>query len=105
MKFLEADAFLPPSQSEDHHHSTASFLTGAKSTPETREQQKCTCKGSHPAFQCDAIPNTWTWSNKRSFVSIVFITTESVNVSQRAGVNIARSVTILVCFEEHTTQR
>ena len=58
IRVLEAGAFLPPSQSEDHHCCTASFLTGATSRSETRKPLKCVfCKGSHPAYQCDAIPD------------------------------------------------
>ena len=58
IRVLEAGAFLPPPQSEGHHCSTASFLTGATSRPDTRKPLKCIfCKGPHPASQCDAIPD------------------------------------------------
>ena len=58
IRVLEAGAFLPPPQSEDHHRYTASFLTGATSRPDTRKLLKCIfCKGPHPVSQCDAIPD------------------------------------------------
>ena len=55
IRVLEAGAFVPPSQFEDHH-STASFHTGALSRHEPRKLPKCVfCKGSHPATQCDSV--------------------------------------------------
>ena len=95
---LKAGAFLPLSQSEDHHRPTASFLTGAMSRLETRKPLKCAfCKSSFPnvmPFQTDL--NAWTLPDERSCASIVSAIIESVNVSQKATVNTARSDTIPV---------
>ncbi len=58
IRVIEAGASVSPPQSEDHYRSTASFHTGAMSRPEQRKPPRCAfCKGSHPATQCDAIPD------------------------------------------------
>ena len=58
IRVMEAGACVPPPQPEDHYRSTASFHTGTMGRPEQRKPPKCTfCKGSHPATQCDAIPD------------------------------------------------
>ena len=58
IRIIEAGASVSPPQPEDHYRSTASFHTGAISRPEQRKPPRCAfCKGSHPATQCDAIPD------------------------------------------------
>ena len=58
IRVIEAGASVSPPQPEDHYRSTASFHTGAISRPEQRKPPRCAfCKGSHPATQCDAIPD------------------------------------------------
>ena len=58
IRVIEAGASVPPPQPVDHYRSTASFYTGAMSRPKQRKPPKCVfCKGSHPATQCDAIPD------------------------------------------------
>ena len=97
IRVIEASASVSPPQPEDHYRSTASFHTGAMSRPEQRKPPRCAfCKGSHPATQCNAIPDK---SKRMDIVKQEKLCFNclghhmSVNANRRAAVNVARNDT------------
>ena len=107
IRVIEAGASVSPPQPEDHYHSTASFHTEAISRPEQRKPPRCAfCKGSHPATQCDAIPDQSKRMDIVKLEKLCFNCLGHHRVSQcLATVNVARNDTTLVYAEEHLTLR
>jgi len=109
IRVLEAGAFIPPSQPEDQHQTTASFLTGATNRLTLRNHWSVHFVRDYiqlpnvMSFQTSL--NTWTLSNGRNCVLTVSVIIESINASQRAAVNAVRIDIIPVCAEEYTTHR